>query len=218
MLERARAALATDGAIDALATLEAHTSADAIRTARAHLEAAQDATAGAFEWVDGPLVRAARRGAWLLLDDANLCSASVLDRLNSLFESPPSLALSERGIVNGEVPQLAPHPAFRVFMVLDPRHGELSRAMRNRGIEIWIDGCAAPPLRGPQAVGTPIDRAVIAHAARRGLPAELRTAPSACELRDTPLAGARFVLEQPLTEELLVYACLLYTSPSPRDS
>lgn len=206
VLERARAALATDGAIDALATLEAHTSADAIRTARAHLEAAQDATAGAFEWVDGPLVRAARRGAWLLLDDANLCSASVLDRLNSLFESPPSLALSERGIVNGEVPQLAPHPAFRVFMVLDPRHGELSRAMRNRGIEIWIDGCAAPPLRGPQAVGTPIDRAVIAHAARRGLPAELRTAPSACELRDTPLAGARFVLEQPLTEELLVYA------------
>lgn len=106
------------------------------------LEAARSSTAGAgrFEWVDGPLLRAMKTGAWLLLDDANLCSASVLDRLNSLFETNGALVLSERGVVDGEIQTVRPHPDFRVFMACDPRHGELSRAMRNRGIEISLPG------------------------------------------------------------------------------
>eukprot|EP00116_Pleurobrachia_bachei_P016654 sb/3476916/ len=28
---------------------------------------------------------------------------------------------------------------FRVFMTVDPRYGELSRPMRNRGVELWVD-------------------------------------------------------------------------------
>ncbi|SNX87533.1 related to MDN1 - Huge dynein-related AAA-type ATPase (midasin) [Melanopsichium pennsylvanicum] len=91
---------------------------------------------GRFEWTDGPLLRALQEGHWLMLDNANLCSASVLDRLNSLFEVNGSLVISERGLVDGKVPVVRPHPNFRVFMCLDPRHGELSRAMRNRGIEL----------------------------------------------------------------------------------
>ncbi|KAI3483940.1 hypothetical protein L1887_53096 [Cichorium endivia] len=49
----------------------------------------QDAqkSTGRFEWIDGPLLRALQEGHWLMLDNANLCSASVLDRLNSLFET-----------------------------------------------------------------------------------------------------------------------------------
>jgi len=39
--------------------------------------------AGRFEWIDGPLVEAIKKGCWLLLDNANLYSPSVLDRLNS---------------------------------------------------------------------------------------------------------------------------------------
>ncbi len=93
---------------------------------------------GRFEWIDGPLLRALQEGHWLMLDNANLCSASVLDRLNSLFEVNGSLVISERGVVDGKVPVVRPHPNFRVFMCLDPRHGELSRAMRNRGIEISL--------------------------------------------------------------------------------
>ncbi|KAJ1018157.1 hypothetical protein NDA16_005023 [Ustilago loliicola] len=93
---------------------------------------------GRFEWIDGPLLRALQEGHWLMLDNANLCSASVLDRLNSLFERDGSLVISERGVVDGKVPVVRPHPNFRVFMCLDPRHGELSRAMRNRGIEIAL--------------------------------------------------------------------------------
>ncbi|EPQ27974.1 uncharacterized protein PFL1_04301 [Pseudozyma flocculosa PF-1] len=106
-------------------------------------------SSGRFEWTDGPLLRALKEGHWLLLDNANLCSASVLDRLNSLFEIDGQLVISERGVVDGEVPVVRPHPNFRVFMALDARHGELSRAMRNRGIEICMVPPAAAGSAGP---------------------------------------------------------------------
>ncbi|KAG2155783.1 uncharacterized protein EDB93DRAFT_1101572 [Suillus bovinus] len=93
---------------------------------------------GQFEWVDGPLVRAIKLGHWVVLDGANLCNPSVLDRLNSLCEPGGVLVLSERGYVNGTVQTLRPHPNFRMFMTSDPRYGELSRAMRNRGIEVSL--------------------------------------------------------------------------------
>jgi midasin len=68
----------------------------------------------------------------------NLCSPSVLDRLNGLLEPEGQLALSERGVVDGGVPCIRPHEQFRLFLAMDPRHGEISRAMRNRGVEIYL--------------------------------------------------------------------------------
>ena len=32
-----------------------------------------------------------------------------------------------------------PHTNFRLFLTMDPRHGELSPAMRNRGVEIFLE-------------------------------------------------------------------------------
>lgn len=95
---------------------------------------------GCFEWVDSLLVKALRHGHWLLIDNVNLCSASVLDRLNGLLEPNGVLTLSERGVIDGTIPTIVPHPEFRLFLALDPRHGEISRAMRNRGVEIFMDG------------------------------------------------------------------------------
>lgn len=91
-----------------------------------------------FGWVDGPLLSAMKEGHWLLFDNANLCSPSVLDRLNSLCEPNGYVSLTERGHVNGDTEIIYPHPDFRLIMLLDPRNGELSRAMRNRGIEIHL--------------------------------------------------------------------------------
>ena len=96
------------------------------------------ATHGRFEWVDGPLVQALKQGHWVVLDGANLCSPSVLDRLNSLCESGGVLMLNERGSVDGGIEVVRPHSNFRLFMVVDPQHGELSRAMRNRGVEVAL--------------------------------------------------------------------------------
>ncbi|GAB1320673.1 AAA ATPase midasin [Madurella fahalii] len=94
-----------------------------------------------FEWLDGVIVRAVEAGAWLVLDNANLCSASVLDRLNSLLERPNGiLSINEHSGPGGEPRIIKPHPDFRIFLTVDPRYGELSRAMRNRSIEIYLDG------------------------------------------------------------------------------
>ncbi|XP_054829779.1 midasin [Eublepharis macularius] len=95
---------------------------------------------GTFEWVDGMLVEALQSGDWLLMDNVNFCSPSVLDRLNALLEPGGVLTMSERGVIDGVTPTVSPHPNFRLFLSMDPLHGEVSRAMRNRGIEIYIPG------------------------------------------------------------------------------
>uniref|UniRef100_A0A803VJG9 Midasin n=1 Tax=Ficedula albicollis TaxID=59894 RepID=A0A803VJG9_FICAL len=95
---------------------------------------------GTFEWVDGMLVQALQSGDWLLMDNVNFCNPSVLDRLNALLEPGGVLTMSERGVIDGTIPTIAPHPNFRLFLSMDPVHGEISRAMRNRGIEIYIPG------------------------------------------------------------------------------
>ncbi|KAJ1979967.1 AAA ATPase midasin [Dimargaris verticillata] len=96
---------------------------------------------GKFEWIDGVLITALEQGHWLLIDNANLCNPSVLDRLNSLLEPNGSLAIHERGLVGGDIKVVTPHPKFRLFMTCNPQFGELSRAMRNRGLEVaLLDG------------------------------------------------------------------------------
>ncbi|XP_042084236.1 midasin isoform X2 [Haplochromis burtoni] len=97
-------------------------------------------TNGGFEWLDGMLVQALQSGDWLLMDNVNFCNASVLDRLNALLEPGGSLVINERGVIDGSTPKITPHPNFRLFLTMDPVHGELSRAMRNRGVEIYIPG------------------------------------------------------------------------------
>ncbi|KAG8124032.1 hypothetical protein E2320_019500 [Naja naja] len=97
-------------------------------------------THGTFEWVDGMLVQALEAGDWLLMDNVNFCSPSVLDRLNALLEPGGVLTLSERGVTDGVTPSVVPHPNFRLFLSMDPTHGEISRAMRNRGVEVYIPG------------------------------------------------------------------------------
>ncbi|PKS10225.1 hypothetical protein jhhlp_001975 [Lomentospora prolificans] len=91
-----------------------------------------------FEWLDGVIVKALQTGQWLVLDNANLCSASVLDRLNSLLEPNGFISINEHCDPNGEPRIITPHPDFRIFLTTDPRYGELSRAMRNRAIEIHL--------------------------------------------------------------------------------
>uniref|UniRef100_A0A8H7TPR7 ATPase dynein-related AAA domain-containing protein n=1 Tax=Bionectria ochroleuca TaxID=29856 RepID=A0A8H7TPR7_BIOOC len=76
-----------------------------------------------------------------------MCNASVLDRLNSLLEPNGFLSINEHCEPNGEPRIIKPHPDFRIFLTVDPRYGELSRAMRNRAVEIFIT--TAPPSVSP---------------------------------------------------------------------
>ncbi|KAI4355485.1 hypothetical protein L6164_004254 [Bauhinia variegata] len=91
-----------------------------------------------FEWVRGLLIKAIECGEWIVLENANLCNPTVLDRINSLVESSGSITVNERGIVDGSPLVLRPHPNFRIFLTVNPKYGEVSRAMRNRGVEIFM--------------------------------------------------------------------------------
>lgn len=91
-----------------------------------------------FEWIDGILVKTLTQGKWLVLDNANLCSSSILDRLNSLLEPNGFLSINEHRSLDGSANIVKPHPKFRLFLAMDPRHGELSRAMRNRCVELYL--------------------------------------------------------------------------------
>jgi midasin len=115
-------------------------------------------TAGRFEWVDGSLTKAIQTGTWVLLDNANLVNPTVLDRLNGLLEPGGVLQLDEAGgagASGGRV--VVPHPGFRLLLGYDPKHGEVSRAMRNRGVELFLlppaPAQAEAAAVGPQAEG-----------------------------------------------------------------
>lgn len=71
--------------------------------------------------MDGVLTKAIEAGQWVLLDNANLCSATVLDRLNPLLEPDGVLLLNEAGTSNGQSRTLRPHPNFRLILAQDPR-------------------------------------------------------------------------------------------------
>ena len=99
-----------------------------------------------FEWVDGILVKALKQGQWLVLDNANLCSPAVLDRLNSLLEPNGFLSINEHRNPDGSAQVVKAHPNFRLFVTMDPRHGELSQAMRNRSIELFMPPKSPSPV------------------------------------------------------------------------
>lgn len=114
--------------------------ASAVQQLQALVDAPQQIDGARFQWVDGILIQALEEGKWLVLDNANLCSSAVLDRLNSLLEPNGYLSINEHSTADGEARLVRPHPNFRIFMTMDPRFGELSRAMRNRAVEICLLG------------------------------------------------------------------------------
>ncbi|QIX00355.1 hypothetical protein AMS68_005872 [Peltaster fructicola] len=103
-----------------------------------------------FAWVDGILVEAMQQGKWLVLENANLCSPSVLDRLNSLLENQGTLVLNEHVEKDGSPRIVRPHTDFRIFLLTDTKYGELSRAMRNRAVELYLG------LEVPEAQNWPL--------------------------------------------------------------
>eukprot|EP00624_Nannochloropsis_granulata_P001587 evm.model.NODE_17916_length_6768_cov_23.135048.1 len=103
-----------------------------------------------FEFVEGLLVKAVREGHWVLLDEINLASAEVLQRLTPLLDHEGgreggtvgvgggggSLVLTEKGDV-APVPR---HPNFRLFAAMNPANDagkkELPPSLRARFTEV----------------------------------------------------------------------------------
>ena len=104
--------------------------------------------ASLFEWVDGPLVSAMRKGDLFLLDEMSLAEDAVLERLNSVLEPSRTLVLAEKGgdlsvdEDSSESTEVKAHEDFRVFATMNPGGDfgkrELSPALRSRFTEIWV--------------------------------------------------------------------------------
>lgn len=129
----------------------------AVQRLEALVEAPQQIDGARFQWVDGILIQALEKGNWLVLDNANLCSSAVLDRLNSLLEPNGYLSINEHSTADGEARLVKPHPNFRIFMTMDPRFGELSRAMRNRAVEICLLDESGGSATEPSALEYPLE-------------------------------------------------------------
>ncbi|KAH8345472.1 hypothetical protein KR084_002113 [Drosophila pseudotakahashii] len=96
-------------------------------------------TGGSFEWVDSQIVSSLKCGQFILLEHVNLCSSAVLDRLNPVFEPNGSLLIAEKGISAQDSAEVVyKSKNFRAFLTVDPKNGELSRAMRNRCVELSL--------------------------------------------------------------------------------
>lgn len=64
----------------------------------------------------------------MLVENANLCSPAVLDRLNGLLEPGGVLIIGEKGVdSNKNLTTIKPHRNFRLFFTMDPARGEISR-------------------------------------------------------------------------------------------
>lgn len=102
------------------------------------LEGTFQTVPGKFEWRDGIIVEAMKKGQWIVLDEINLAEPAVLEGLNSLLDNDRALVLTDH--LNERVKA---HPNFRIFATANPATNEyggrkkLSPAMRNRFTEQW---------------------------------------------------------------------------------
>ena len=72
-----------------------------------------------FEWVDGPITSAMKEGHIVILDEIALVMDSVLERMNSIFETDSVLVLSEKNI-NDNVEIIHPHQNFNIIGTICP--------------------------------------------------------------------------------------------------
>lgn len=99
-------------------------------------DAGRGAAAG-WRFQEGVVPDAMRYGRWLLLDEVNLASGPVLERVNPVLEHPATLVLSENGGERyGPGGDVLVADTFRVFATMNPAEysgrSVLSPALRDR--------------------------------------------------------------------------------------
>lgn len=79
---------------------------------------------GEFSWRDGPFLRALKNGDWILLDELNLASQSVLEGLNACLDHRGEVYIPELGM------SFIVKPGTRLFGCQNPiRQGGARRGL-----------------------------------------------------------------------------------------
>ncbi|XP_017886215.1 midasin [Ceratina calcarata] len=93
---------------------------------------------GEFSWRDGPFLRALKNGDWILLDELNLASQSVLEGLNACLDHRGEVYIPELGM------SFVVKPGTRLFGCQNPlrqgggRRG-LPKSFLNRFTQVFVD-------------------------------------------------------------------------------
>ena len=91
-----------------------------------------------FQFIEGTLIQSIKNGEWILLDEINLASEQVLNRVATLVEGDYIL-LNERA----DIVETRRHPEFRVFMCMNPPYTsagkkQLPWSLRAKLTEIYV--------------------------------------------------------------------------------
>jgi midasin len=102
-------------------------------------------TSFAFDFVEGKVVEAVKKGGWILLDEINLATSETLDCLSGLLEEGrESVVLLEKG----ELKPVTRHSEFRLFACMNPATDigkqDLPVGIRNRFTEIFVNDMTDP--------------------------------------------------------------------------
>ena len=93
---------------------------------------------GEFVWRDAPFLRAMKNGEWVLLDEMNLASQSVLEGLNACLDHRGEAYIPE---LDRSFPR---HPDFKVFAAQNPQYQGggrkgLPKSFVNRFSVVYMD-------------------------------------------------------------------------------
>lgn len=91
-----------------------------------------------FKWYDGVLLDALKNGYWILLEELNLASQSILEGLNAILDHRGTVFIPEMNM------SFTKHPQFRLFATQNPlslgggRKG-LPASFMNRFTKIYVE-------------------------------------------------------------------------------
>ena len=91
-----------------------------------------------FQFIEGTLIKSIKEGHWILLDEINLASESVLNRISTLIDGDYIL-LNERA----DIVETTRHPDFRWFFCMNPPYTsagkkQLPWSLRSKLTEIYV--------------------------------------------------------------------------------
>ena len=91
-----------------------------------------------FQFIEGTLIKSLQNGDWVLLDEINLASDAVLNRLSTIIEGNHILLNERADIVETKV-----HPEFRMFMCMNPPYTsagkkQLPVSLRQKLTELYV--------------------------------------------------------------------------------
>jgi len=94
-----------------------------------------------FQFIEGTLIKSLQCGDWVLLDEINLASDSVLNKLSTIIEGHHIL-LNERA----DIVETKRHPDFRIFMCMNPPYTSAGKKQLPASLRVKLTELYVPEL------------------------------------------------------------------------